>query len=189
MNFYSEYGEDRWLYDNGFIMPKGTYVDIGAAWPKDYSNTALLRDLGWTGIQVDGWTGYKPLWQELGLDLIVEVVWTDAQARYSVNSDKPNLSKITKDAPLVPARKLDDILRDRSVQKIDFLSVDVESSEYAVVSTMDFERHQPSIIIWEYNTLGVKSEELAPFLEARGYQCVHKTECNYVHVHPAFRSA
>lgn len=187
MNFYSEYGEDKWLFEHGLIAAKGTYVDIGAAWPTDYSNSALVRDLGWTGIQVDGCAAYKPLWDALGLELIVAVVWTDPQARYAVNPDKPNLSKIHSDGPLVDAKRLNDILSEHAVGKIDLLTVDVEGMEYAIVSTLDFHRHQPYVIVWEYNTLGVKSEQLAPFLEAKGYTCVHKTECNYIHVNASLR--
>lgn len=181
MTFHSEYGEDRWLYEQGLLPARGTYVDIGAAWPVEYSNSALLRDLGWKGIQVDGCAQFKPLWDALGLDLIVAVIWTGPEARYAVNADRPNLSKVTPAGEPVPAVTLPELLARHNIGKIDLLTVDVEGAEFDILTTLDFERHRPSLIIWEYNTLGVKNEKLMPYLSEQRYHCIHQTECNYIH--------
>lgn len=179
--FYSECGEDRWLYERGLLAEKGLYVDLGAAWPRQYSNTALLRDMGWTGLQVDACPEYRPLWEELGLELTVAVLWTEPEARYLYNPDRPNLSKISAAGSPVPARLLSELLESKGIELIDLLNVDLEGAEFPVLAGLDLDRHRPRIIIWEYNTLGVKNEQLLPYLEARGYRRLHQTECNYIH--------
>lgn len=182
MFFYSEHGEDRWLFEHDLIPSTGTYVDIGAAWPKEYSNTAMLRELGWEGVQVDGCEVFKPLWDILGLKLVVAVISQLPEVSYSINAEKPNLSRIGDHGNQVRAKTINQLLYEEGVGLVDLLSVDVEGSEFEVVSGLDFDLHRPRIIIWEYNTLGVKNERLSPFLEGLGYRCVHKTECNYIHV-------
>src|SRR4051812_19319948 len=62
MQFYSEYGEDKWCSENLHIPERGFYLDIGAAHPERESNTAFLRDKGWLGLAVDAVSEYAPHW-------------------------------------------------------------------------------------------------------------------------------
>ena len=51
---YSQEGEDLILKRYfGSQKKTGFYVDIGAHHPFRFSNTALLREMGWTGINVE----------------------------------------------------------------------------------------------------------------------------------------
>lgn len=50
MNFYSQYGQDNFIYENYFKdKSKGFFVDIGAFDGVDCSNTFLFENLGWRG--------------------------------------------------------------------------------------------------------------------------------------------
>lgn len=182
LTFRSEYGEDRWLFERGFIPLSGTYVDLGAAWPQDYSNTSFLRDLGWNGIQIDGCEVFKPLWDKAGLELIVAVISSGDEVLYSVNSTSPNLSKVDASGIPVKSVRINDILLPRINGRIGLMSIDLEGHEFDVLNTLDWAMYDPNIIIWEYNTLGKKDERLKPFLENRGYTHVYTTECNHIHV-------
>ena len=62
MNFYSEYGEDRWIAENLKLPDRGFYVDVGCAVPGSGSNTAFLRDRGWGGLVIDANPAYAALW-------------------------------------------------------------------------------------------------------------------------------
>ena len=182
MNFHSQRGEDRWIAENIKLPDHGFYVDIGAAWPDSISNTAFLREKGWQGIQIDADPAYTPLWRNQGLELTVAVVWIEERAAFKVNPEYSGISKIEPGAPLVPARKINDILAEKNVQKIDLLSIDVEGSEYAIMTSLDWDKYAPTVLIWEYNTCGKEDHRLAEFIEKRGYRCVSKTEHNYIHM-------
>lgn len=55
MNFYSQAGQDRWVYEM-LVEPErlttGTFLDVGCA-GKQYSNTLGLEEIGWTGVIMD----------------------------------------------------------------------------------------------------------------------------------------
>ena len=50
---YSQNGEDLFINDYFKEKDKGFYIDIGCYHPIKYSNTALLHNRGWQGINID----------------------------------------------------------------------------------------------------------------------------------------
>jgi hypothetical protein len=60
--YYSEYGEDRWVVEHLMLPQRGIYLDVGAGHPEINSNTAFLRDRGWRGLAVDANPDYGPHW-------------------------------------------------------------------------------------------------------------------------------
>ena len=50
---YSQWGEDVYINEYFKKLEKGIYLDIGCFHPFMYSNTCLLFNKGWTGINVD----------------------------------------------------------------------------------------------------------------------------------------
>jgi FkbM family methyltransferase len=67
----------------------------------------------------------------------------------------------------VPAYTLDFILQECHVDKIDFLSLDVEGQEISVISGLTFEKYAPKFALIEWN---VGEDELFPFMESKGYE-------------------
>lgn len=54
MKYYSQYGQDEWLYNNIFSdVDRGIFVEIGADDGIDKSNTKFFEDIGWTGLCIE----------------------------------------------------------------------------------------------------------------------------------------
>ena len=51
--YYSQWGEDLFIQEYFKDKEKGFYVDIGCFHPIMYSNTCLLFNKGWSGINID----------------------------------------------------------------------------------------------------------------------------------------
>ena len=68
---------------------------------------------------------------------------------------------------------IEELLDFEHVYKIDFLSVDVEGAEMEVLQSFDFEKHDPSVVIVEYNAphLANRRSEDSPipdFMRSKG---------------------
>lgn len=68
---------------------------------------------------------------------------------------------------------------------LDFLSIDVEGHEIAVLRSLDFERYQPQVICvetWNTDIDHVMQGELYAFMSAKGYIL-----CNWINLNLVFR--
>lgn len=180
-NYQSQFGEDKWLDENLRLPDKGFYLDVGAARPNLISNTSFLRTRGWQGIQIDPNAQYADEWAGIGYPLTVGVVFNGEDKPFK-NYEHPDLSRIEDGGNIVPTINLNQLLESKAVAKIDLLSIDIEGLEYDVLTTLDFGKYSPQVIIWEFNTMGKQDHRLCSFLESLGYKQAHKTFCNYIHV-------
>lgn len=169
------------------LPKKGFYVDIGCAHPFDTSNTAFLRDLGWTGLAIDGNSIWRSHWECIKRDseFIGWVISNRVYEQFNSRTDEPWLSRIERGGsgvPTVTCRNIEDILSERHVRKIDFLSVDVEGSEFDVISSIDLVFHDPTIIVSEYDTRDIgKDYRVRDYLIEQGYCIRHTTESNMIY--------
>lgn len=176
--FYSEFGEDAWVSANLPLLPRGVYVDVGAAYPLLRSNTAFLRNRGWTGIAIDGNPVYQEQWPES--QLISAVVSRKQDVCFECHG-APDLSGIRPEGEPVNARTLESILLENRIIQIDLLSLDCEGGEFDALMSMDMWQHNPTIIISEYNTFGVGEDfRVKEYLEYEGYREVHRTVANII---------
>lgn len=196
---YSQEGEDLFIW--GFFKTRrfGFYVDIGAYHPIKYSNTYLLYKNGWRGINIDARPGsmdlfekYRPndnnleaaisstekelcyyMFDEPGLNSFSEKLSTERNKKTSIH-------KIVNKIQLKTER-LDKIM-DKCVsasKKIDILTIDVEGAEFDVLSSMDWSKYKPTLIVVE--TLKCKTisdvlnTQVAKYLIDKGYIIVGKT--------------
>jgi hypothetical protein len=67
----------------------------------------------------------------------------------------------------VPAYTMNEILEKYNVEKIDFLSLDVEGFEYWIIKDLNFEKWAPTYALIEWN---VGEDELFPFMTSKGYE-------------------
>jgi FkbM family methyltransferase len=97
-----------------------------------------------------------------------------AQVQSAVLLDHQKKRWSNKELVKVPAKSLSSILDEHEIEKVDFLSLDVEGYEISALKGVDFEKHRPSFIcveVWEnYPT----SEEVLAFLPENGYKLVEK---------------
>jgi len=173
MSFANE-GEDVILNDLFPANHRGFYVDVGAHHPYRYSNTAFFSLRGWSGINIDAAPGTLETFTRLRPnDITVEcAVGERNEDKTFFVFDEPALSTFeperarqlekethyrVKEVRSLPMRRLDSILSEHlpAGRAIDFLSVDVEGHELAVVHSNDWQRYRPRFVLLELLGRGI----------------------------------
>ncbi len=173
----SEYGEDLWIEQNVVLLANGFYLDLGCAWPSMYSNTEFLRKRGWKGLAVDGNPVYARDWE--GVDKFLCAVVGNGEPINFLCHDAPDLSRISADGPIRLSTPLSEITE--PLTAIDFISCDLEGHEFDVLSTFDWDKHKPKVVISEYSTYGIGEDfRVKEMLLGMGYTLGHATVANYV---------
>jgi hypothetical protein len=141
----------------------GFYVDVGAHHPRRYSNTNYFYKRGWKGINI-----------EPNPDALR--IFDDAIAASRLATSPYKLVKIIE----VRVKRLSEILHEflPAGQKIDFLSIDVEGLDLAVLQSNDWKRFRPECVLVE--ALGaslerVNDSEVFLFMQGHGYELQSKT--------------
>ncbi len=180
MPYYSENREDEWIESHLELPKKGVYVDVGAAHPISASNTAFLRDRGWSGIAIDANPEWEKEWKS---PFICAVIGKDPYIHFEFSHGESIWCARKSDAGRkIKTTLLESILNEYKIEKIDFLSIDVEGMEFDVLQTMDLDRHAPSIIIAEYNTKGLPHDyRLKKYLINTGkYRLAFENSVNFI---------
>lgn len=178
MSFHSEYGEDAFIAQHLKLPERGFYVDAGAGHPTMNSNTAFLRERGWSGLVIDADDHWKEAWNG---ELITCLLASQPAASFVVHIGDHWCSRIEGSGARMAARTLESVLQEHHAGTIDLLSLDIEGQEFDVFQTMDRSR-EPGIIIAEYNTLGIGEDfRLRDHLLERGYRAVHQTVANLIY--------
>lgn len=81
------------------------------------------------------------------------------------------------DIRLIQSKKLQSILDEQNITKIDYLSVDCECADLEVLSSIDFDKTDISVISHEYQDDVIQREELDKFLVSKGYKFLDRV-CN-----------
>jgi FkbM family methyltransferase len=194
---YSQDGEDMVLRRLFERQARGFYVDVGAHHPFRFSNTCYFYRRGWRGVNIepnpDAIAAFRRHRAE-DINLCVGVADVPGQMTYHVFNE-PALNTFDADlakeraclpsyrvveARSVPVRRLDDILLEHlpSRTQIDFISIDVEGMDLAVLHSGDWERFRPRILLVEARERFVAALEGDPinvFMVAAGYRLLAKT--------------
>ena len=182
----------------GIVSESGFFVDVGCFHPTRGNTTyALYRD-GWRGINIDadqikvelfrlrrprdlnitcaisrqsGKAEYwrKGLWSGLNSLENLERV-QDEKGWRKMEVDTDTLTRVIDQTPYKD-------------QPIDFLSIDVEGHNLAVLQALDFERYSPKVILietWESKIENVLHSDLYTYLIAQGYTLVNWINLNLV---------
>ena len=181
--FYSEFGEDQWILENLSLPATGVYVDVGAGHPHYASNTAFLRERGWRGLAIDANPRWFNYWET---QFFRGLIASQPTVRFYENG---LCSRIDEKGEVEETVRLGAVLKGFGIEKIGFMSIDLEGGEFDAFQTFDLARHQPAIVVAEYST---KNEEdfvpridnrLRDYLLAHGYELRHTTEANYILTH------
>ena len=174
---YSQWGEDQFISEYFKDKKKGIYLDIGCFNPFMYSNTCLLHKKGWTGINVD----INPTAIDLfniarPNDFNICTTIDDEKKSFEVLLDDPfsplntldkkfykNLGKsfsTKKKFSTIVSRSIDEIMILSGVKKnIDFINIDVEGSDYKILTQIKIYKLNPKLISIEtHNVDGSESE-------------------------------
>jgi FkbM family methyltransferase len=192
---FSWEGEDILIYKitHDYLgIDKGFYVDVGAHHPFAFSNTYLLYQSGWKGINIDAMPGsmvpfndYRPrdLNIEIGVSLRPE--WL----RFSMFDD-PKLNGFLPDDIVqahlnrgiklieqknVECQPLKTILqREGLFPPIDLLTIDAEGLDIEIIKSNDFSIYRPKLILIEIlgasDITSVINSEISQTLMAEGYK-------------------
>lgn len=195
---FSQEGEDLVLGRLLERQPTGFYVDVGAFDPVRFSNTYLLYLRGWHGIAIDPTPGFAKRFtavrrRDVALEsAVVDRAPSEARTVELFRFDEPALNTLSAarhrdlvyatDYRLraqveVPWVRLDEVLADHDVQRIDLLSVDTETTDLDVLRSNDWARWRPRFVCCE-DLHG--AGEVGPYLEGHGYVAVARTMCSVI---------
>ena len=165
--FYAEYLD--------LSKKDGKYIDIGSGVPIEGSNTYYLYTLGWKGLCVDP-NFTQVAWDSVRLgDILVSGAIADTDGELNMSDTLlegfnegdyrhtamyPEYVKNygTRKVPCTTFAKLLEKYPD--FYSVDLLSIDVELSEARVLSTVDFSKFTPRLIVIESWMRGVSTKPL-----------------------------
>ena len=175
--YYSLEGEDIVLGHIFATQNTGFYLDIGAFDPVTYSNTFLLYQRGWSGINIEPRPGTKLIFdQKRPRDVTLEMgvssqkgdltyyifndgavnTFEEENVQFQINGGYKLIAK-----KKIPVDTLTNILDKYAKDKIiDFMSLDVEGHELMILKTLDWERYRPKVICVEMFRLKQKKNSL-----------------------------
>jgi FkbM family methyltransferase len=152
---YAQNAEDILLLRILGARPEGYYIDVGACWPEDGSVTKLFYDQGWRGINIEPHPeAFALLSQSRPRDINLNIAVSDIPGRRSLVHG-PSTGESCLDGPTggkrteVDTWTLRDICDRYVTTDIDFLKIDVEGQELAVLRGCDLKNYRPKIILLE----------------------------------------
>lgn len=139
----------------------GTFVEFGARDGIQHSNTLLLeRQLGWRGVLVEADENeYRSLQQnrpgafcyhgavcprgmsEMTLALSSLGGWTGMNASYEPQR-RETIQKVT----AVPCYQLDQLLRRQGMHRVDYMTIDTEGSELALINDFPWDQFDVRVV-------------------------------------------
>jgi len=190
--YFSQDGEDFLLQKYFGKTESGFYVDVGSAHPINASNSYLFYLKGWRGICIDATPGLNDTYQKhrpedlffnayVGKDSGTREFYifnepflnTGSRQRREFLQNKTNY-KFQK-VELIKQLSLQEILNKNVPpnKKIEFMSLDVEEGEMAVLESNDWTRFRPQVIVMEVlqeNREKIGENPASHFLKRQGYR-------------------
>lgn len=195
---YSQEGEDLILARFFEHQARGFFVDVGAHHPSRFSNTRLLYDRGWSGVNIDALPGSMAEFnRRRPRDVNLEIgIGRAAGAMKYFQFAEPALSTFHEGTALLRQQagcRLQQVVRidvlplrdvlDRHVQpgqRIDLLNIDVEGLDLDVLESADWAKHRPAVVCVEILAAAGGSSETSAFLEGHGYRQFASTGNSYL---------
>jgi FkbM family methyltransferase len=172
---------------------RGFFLDIGANDPVVGSQTYMLEKSGWDGICVEPHPRFADALRKARKARVVEcALGPESQVGKTLQ-----LHALERNAALVPDRVLysnlgqivethavkmntvDNVLLENGVERLDFVSVDVEGYEMEVLSSFSLQKWHPKLILIEDH---LYNHAVHNFLLDHGYKLVRRTDLNMWYV-------
>lgn len=182
---FSQRFQDLWaLWESGFKV-SGYFVEFGALNGRDFSNSYILERLGWSGVVAEPHPDFhKFVRRNRSCTVSTKCVYTETGINLTFNAVKgrPALSSISgfgnaddkKElrenfvAYKVETVSLHDLLSESGAPPvIDFLSIDTEGSEFAILNSFDFKPYLIKSICVEHNAH--QRDAIYRLLTSKGY--------------------
>jgi FkbM family methyltransferase len=132
----------------------GFYVDVGAYDPVDGSVTKLFYDRGWSGINVEPGSVFERLAADRPRDVNLRMAVLDRKGEAAFTEDPADrgMSRISERAGgfNVPCDTLEGIVAEHGRERpVDFIKIDAEGAEGAIVNATDWRRLRPRVLLIE----------------------------------------
>ena len=197
---YSQDLED--IFINEYFKNKncGFYIDIGCYHPIKYSNTALLYNRGWKGINIDMNSTSIDLFniaRNRDINICSAISSTNKQVTQFIDHSYSPVNTIDKKFSDVISKKLSikpfiekkiqtytlsQVLKKYKllINQVDFLNIDVEAHDYEVLKGIDFVKIKPKIICIEIENFSSKLnfEKINNYLKKYNYIFIKKIGLN-----------
>ena len=173
--FYSQAGQDEWIFSFFKGKKNGFFLDIGAHNGIDINNTYFLeKELDWQGICIEAdpeifvslKQNRKSHCLNIGVSDVIGEINFFSDGFSGRQSNLPGTIKIK-------TKTLRDILSSYNTPRIiDYVSLDIEGMELKALYGFPFEKHQILAMTVEHNLYTGKSiykEQIKDFLLTKGY--------------------
>ena len=190
---YSQDGEDKILKEIFKDKSSGVYVDVGCYHPIELSNTALLYNKGWNGINIDISEYSIELFNFLkpdDINLNLAVSNTSGYTNIFYQKELSKISTINKKKSLkifqgkikskkIICKTLTDIIDDTIYKgkNINFLNIDAEGHDLEVLQSLNFDEYSPDVICVEifpdqgnFDNFDLKKTVEYKFLQNKNYE-------------------
>jgi FkbM family methyltransferase len=192
---FSWEGEDALVYKichDYLTIFQGFYIDVGAHHPFALSNTYLLYQSGWKGINIDAMPGSMTLFNEhrpRDINIEMGVSLRRGSLRFSMFDDPALNGFLSDDMVQAHLNRGVRLIEQKSIEceplnmilekvgplpPIDLLTIDAEGSDLEVINSHDFIQHRPKLILTEIlgtsDMVSVIGSEVAQTLTAKGYK-------------------
>lgn len=209
MRFYSQYGQDKYIYREFFNKKThGVFVEVGADDGIDRSNTYFFEtEMEWTGLCVEpsptrfvalrqnrncycenccvyNYDGIVDFFDIIGCGKGLSGIINEYNKEHNKRINK-ELAAFGSDKSIshkisVPCFTLDTLLRKYQIHKIDFCSIDTEGSELNILKTIDFNKFDFDIIMVE-NNMRERDTSIKSFMEAQKFKMIKRIVADEVY--------
>ncbi|WP_186291288.1 FkbM family methyltransferase [Nitrospirillum viridazoti] len=202
---YAQFAEDALVADILFYDIQrphgGFYVDVGAFHPRRQSNTQLLRHMSWRGMNIDANVDVINLFNQDrpdDINICTGVGPTEGELVYhmfdstGMNTLSPEtaeewtrMGRKKTGTRVVPVKTINQILDENlpSGQSIDYMNIDLEGFDRAVVASLDLDRYRPSVIsieIHDIDILNLGNDPTVARLTQYGYKLAAIARVTYI---------
>lgn len=164
---YAQCREDIVLYHVLKDVDKVKWIDVGANDPSFINVTKFFYDRGGNGINIEPLKKYRKAYEEnrkRDINLFIGV--SDKRGSLTLYGDDTgasfsDLSQKNHGETVVPVERLDNICEKyiKENEEIHFMKIDVEQYERVVLSSANFKKYRPWILIVEAIARGVDNHE------------------------------
>lgn len=186
--YFSQFGQDRYLHQHLFANKRGgVFVDVGAYDGFSGSNTLFFEKfMGWTGLCIEpDPVQFAKLAEYRSCDRVQTCIADkEGTARFLNVADgltmmgglvdfyePQDLKAVSERSKTriveLPTARLETVLRQHKIEEIDYLSIDTEGSELAILKTFDVAR-------FKVKSLSVENNRNAPhipdYMQSIGYR-------------------
>ncbi|WP_428488742.1 FkbM family methyltransferase [Rhodopila sp.] len=194
---FSQHGEDHFILEHFMRKRSGFYVDVGASHPYRLSNTYLLYENGWRGVTVEpipllGRLHRKWRPEDILVPKAVGLAAGCLEFKEMLPSVLSTLDTETAQAYIADGKAqllrtynidvitLSQLFREYAgQQRVDFLSIDMEGLDAAIITSCDFNEVRPSVICIEANEQ-IDRARMLDYFETQKYNLLTELGCNLI---------